>query len=112
MHMSILTRRDFLRTSVALAAGLVLSDCGSVDTGNPISERKTVNVTRQPTSVTPEDKESGVYLSIPERLYGLSLIWKEAAYNFAFFDRIPELDWDAAYREYIPQAIAAEDLFA
>ena len=51
-------------------------------------------------------------LSVAERLYGLSLIWQEANYNFAFFDRVPELDWDAAYRDYIPQVIAAEDLIA
>ena len=49
-------------------------------------------------------------LSVAERLYGLSLIWQEANYNFAFFDRVPRLDWDAAYRDYIPQVIAAEDL--
>ena len=32
--------------------------------------------------------ENLVYLSVAERLYGLSLIWKEANYNFAFFDRV------------------------
>ena len=53
-----------------------------------------------------------VDLSVEERLYGLSLIWQEANYNFAFFDRVPDLDWDAAYREYIPRVIAAEDLWA
>ena len=52
------------------------------------------------------------YLSTAERLYGLSLIWQEANYNFAFFDRVPDLDWDAKYREYIPQVIAAKDLWA
>jgi C-terminal processing protease CtpA/Prc len=56
--------------------------------------------------------ENLVCPSIAERLYGLSLIWQEANYNFAFFDRVPELDWDAAYREFIPRAIAADDLFA
>ena len=53
-----------------------------------------------------------VCLPVAERLYGLSLIWQEANYNFAFFDRVPDLDWDAAYREYIPRVIAAEDLWA
>jgi C-terminal processing protease CtpA/Prc len=51
-------------------------------------------------------------LSVAERLYGLSLIWQEANYNFAFFDRVPDLDWDACYREYIPRVISAEDPFA
>jgi carboxyl-terminal processing protease len=50
-------------------------------------------------------------VSLSERLYGLSLIWQEASYNFAFFDRVPELDWEAAYREFIPRVIAADDLF-
>jgi carboxyl-terminal processing protease len=50
------------------------------------------------------------YLSAVDRMYGLSLIWREAKYNFAFFYRVPDLDWDYAYREYIPQVIAAEDL--
>ena len=50
-------------------------------------------------------------LSVAERLHGLSLIWQEANYNFAFFDRLPNLDWDASYREYISRVISAEHLF-
>jgi carboxyl-terminal processing protease len=53
-----------------------------------------------------------VRLSVEEKLYGLALIWQEANYNFAFFDRVPGLDWDASYREFIPQVIAAQDLDA
>ncbi len=49
-------------------------------------------------------------LSPSERLFGLSFIWQEANYNFAYFDRLPGLDWDAAYRHYIPKVLAAEDL--
>ena len=30
-------------------------------------------------------------LSDAEKLYGLSLLWSEAKYNFAFFDQVPEL---------------------
>jgi C-terminal processing protease CtpA/Prc len=41
----------------------------------------------------------------------LSLIWQEANYNFAFFDRLPNLDWDSSYREYIPRVISAGDLY-
>lgn len=43
-----------------------------------------------------------------DRVFGLSLIWQEANYNFAFFDQVPELDWDAAYRAFIPEVLAAE----
>ena len=46
-------------------------------------------------------------LSVSERLYGLALIWQEANYNFAFFDRVPDLDWDASYREYLSRVISA-----
>lgn len=54
--------------------------------------------------------KDSITLSATQRLYGLSLIWQEANYNFAFFDRVPELDWDAAYQEYIPRVHSAEDL--
>jgi len=49
--------------------------------------------------------------SLSERLYGLSLIWQEANYNFAFFERVPELDWEAAYQDFILEVIVADDLF-
>jgi len=54
----------------------------------------------QDTSSTPPD------LSDPEKLYGLSLIWQEANYNFAFFDQVPDLDWDSAYQAFIPRVLA------
>lgn len=47
-------------------------------------------------------------ISPEDRLYGLSLIWQEANYNFAFFDQVPDLDWDSAYRSYIPKVLEAE----
>lgn len=47
-------------------------------------------------------------LSDAEKLWGLSLVWSEASYNFAFFDQVPDLDWDAAYRENIPRVLATE----
>ncbi|UCC73924.1 MAG: peptidase S41 [Gemmatimonadota bacterium] len=50
-------------------------------------------------------------LTDEEKLYGLSLIWKEVDYNFAFFDQVPDLDWDSAYRAFIPQILAAEHVF-
>ena len=44
-------------------------------------------------------------LSDAEKLYGLSLIWQEANYNFAFFDQVPDLDWDSAYRASVPRVL-------
>ena len=57
-------------------------------------------------SVDPEQ------VSTTERIYGLSLIWQETSRNFPFFDRLPRLDWDSSYRQYIPQVVSAEDLSA
>ncbi len=48
-------------------------------------------------------------ITTEERIYGLSLLWKEAAYNFAYWDERPELDWDKAYTEFLPKVIAAEE---
>ena len=41
-------------------------------------------------------------LSTPEKIYGLSVFWKEASYNFAFFDQVSDLNWDSVYAAYIP----------
>jgi carboxyl-terminal processing protease len=59
-----------------------------------------------------EAMKNSMGLSAEERLYGLSFIWQEANYNFAYFDRVPDLDWEAAYRETIPRVLAAEDVFS
>ncbi|GAB3166189.1 S41 family peptidase [Telluribacter humicola] len=42
-------------------------------------------------------------LTEQEKLAGLSLVWSEAKYNFAFFDKVPHLDWDSLYVSYIPK---------
>lgn len=42
-------------------------------------------------------------LSAADRVYGLSRVWSEAAYNFAFWSELPELDWDGAYRRLLPR---------
>lgn len=46
-------------------------------------------------------------LSKADRLAGLSLLWSEARYNFANFDLVPDLDWDAHYRATVPRVLAA-----
>lgn len=50
-----------------------------------------------PSKLTPED-----------RIHGLATIWKEAAYNFPYFDRRPDLDLDAAFRDFVPRVLEAE----
>lgn len=59
-------------------------------------------------SVRPPYEEN---LSVQDKLAGLSLIWSEAKYNFANFDLVPELDWDAEYRAMIPRVMASEDTY-
>jgi C-terminal processing protease CtpA/Prc len=48
-------------------------------------------------------------LSDAERVAGLSLFWSEVKYNFAHFDRVPQLDWDQTYLDFLPRVIAAKD---
>jgi C-terminal processing protease CtpA/Prc len=43
-----------------------------------------------------------------ERLAGFARLWGEVKYNFAFFDRVPELDWDKVLVEYLPKVQQAE----
>lgn len=81
-----MTARRFLGTLVIL---LCLSPASS-----PVATAQASPP--EPESLTPE-----------QRIYGLSLFWQEANYNFAFFDRVPELDWDSAYLAFIPRVLDA-----
>ena len=47
-----------------------------------------------------------------ERLAGLSLIWSTARDGFAWFDHVPNLDWNQAYLDAIPRVLAAPDTAA
>lgn len=51
-------------------------------------------------------------LSEDERVAGLSKLWSEAKFNFANFDLVPELDWDATYVEFLPRVRKAESTVA
>lgn len=42
-----------------------------------------------------------------DRVYWLSKLWQEVNYNFAYFDQVPDLDFDAHYRSYIPGVLQA-----
>ena len=46
-------------------------------------------------------------LSEDQRVAGLSRLWSEAKFNFASFDMVPDLDWDALYVSTLPQVRAA-----
>jgi carboxyl-terminal processing protease len=43
-----------------------------------------------------------------EKTAGLSRFWSEARYNFANFDLVPGLNWDALYLEYLPRVRATK----
>lgn len=45
------------------------------------------------------------------KIYELSLIWREAEYNFAFWDIRKDLDWDLEYKKAIPRVLATNDLY-
>jgi hypothetical protein len=51
--------------------------------------------------VSVEKSEKLPQLTDAEKIYGLSKFWQEVNYNFAFFDQVPDLDWDKTYKEYI-----------
>jgi len=42
-------------------------------------------------------------LSPEERLFGLSKLWQEVNYNFAYFDQVADFDWDQAYTSAIKE---------
>ena len=44
-----------------------------------------------------------------QKVWGLMQVWGTVKVNFAFFDRLPGLDWDAAVRAAIPRVFEAPD---
>lgn len=46
-------------------------------------------------------------LNEDQRVAGLSRLWSEAKFNFASFDLVPDLDWDALYLTTLPEVRAA-----
>ncbi len=45
-------------------------------------------------------------LSEDAKIAGLSTVWSEARFNFAFFDRQPDLDWNQTYLDFLPKVRA------
>jgi C-terminal processing protease CtpA/Prc len=57
------------------------------------------NVFDSPALATPYQPN----LPMAEKVAGLSKLWEEAKYNFAYFDHLPGFDWDKLYLEYLPK---------
>ncbi|MEM7585193.1 MAG: S41 family peptidase [Acidobacteriota bacterium] len=51
-------------------------------------------------------------LTVDERLAGFIRLWSEVESNFAFFDQVPDLDWDQVLIEYLPKIRGAESTYA
>lgn len=49
-------------------------------------------------------------LTYEEKVQGVSVLWKEASYNFVYFDKA-KINWDSAYYAYLPKAIAAKNVY-
>ena len=47
-------------------------------------------------------------LTVEERIYTLSYLWKEAEYNYAFWAMHNEIDWNAEYKKFLPLVINAQ----
>ena len=45
-----------------------------------------------------------------QKIYELSKIWKEAAYNFAFWDKV-DIDWDEEYKNALVRVLGTKDLY-
>ena len=57
-------------------------------------------------TLLPLNAQNSSTLSDEEKIFGLSLLWKEASYNFAHFEFLPDLDWDKTYQEFIPKVLS------
>ncbi|MHB9145670.1 MAG: S41 family peptidase [Symbiobacteriia bacterium] len=44
-----------------------------------------------------------------QRVQGLAAYWAEAKVSFAFWDNVPDLDWDAAFRQFLPRVRSARE---
>ncbi len=49
-------------------------------------------------------------LTANERVAAFARLWSEVKYNFAFFDQVPELDWDRVLEEYLPNVVEEQSL--
>lgn len=49
-------------------------------------------------------------ISMTDRMTGFARFWSEAKYNFVFFDRMPDLNWDKVLVDYLPRIEKAETL--
>lgn len=73
----------------------------------PIRPLRVILVATALAGAAPAARAQNAGLTPAQRIYGLSLLWQEVNYNFAFFDAVPGLDWDSAYRSFLPRVADA-----
>lgn len=56
-------------------------------------------------------KKANQKLTKEERIYGLVTIYRTAKQHFAYFEQVPELDWDQAFKEHLPLVEKEQDIF-
>ncbi len=49
-----------------------------------------------------------IHLTENEKTWGLMQIWAETKFNFAYFDQIPDLEWDKEVQGAIPKVLSAK----
>ena len=49
-------------------------------------------------------------ISDEQKIFELSKIWKEASYNFVYWDKV-DIDWDEEYRKTLANVLKTEDLY-
>ncbi len=63
-----------------------------------------------PLAVAAEAPDAGAWRGTAEqKIWGLMQVWGTVKQNFAFFERLPNLDWDAEVRAAIPRVLDAPD---
>jgi hypothetical protein len=70
-----------------------------------------LSMTLSGTATGSQSDQTSTGLTNQQKIYGLSLFWKEASYNFAHWESTGDLDWDSAYKEYIPRILATQNDF-
>lgn len=90
---------------------LLIIAIGTVDAQNKFDSASYVHYNNQLFPAFKMDTSfQGSNLTNEEKIEGLSKVWYEAKFNFANFDLVPKLNWDSAYRQFIPRCLAATNI--
>lgn len=46
---------------------------------------------------------------LEDRIYGLSVLWKDLECNFAFWNKVPHINWNDVYKEYLSKVMNTQD---